>query len=74
MPARRMAASYTASEPARAPVWEAAARAPSAMRPAFSTTVGLLRAAARAADMNLRAWRTSSMYSKMAEVSGSLAR
>ena len=34
----------------------------------------LLRAAARAADMNLRALRISSMYSNIARVSGSVAR
>ena len=55
MPARRIAASNTSSAPASSPVSLAAARTPFATRPAFSTRVGLLRAAARAADMNLRA-------------------
>ncbi len=54
MPARRTAASNTASEPASAPVCEAAAACPWAERPAFTRMTGLLRAAARAADMNLR--------------------
>ena len=74
MPARRIAASYTSSAPASAPVCEAAARAPSAARPALITSTGLLRAAARAADMNLRASRMSSMYSRIARVAASLAR
>ena len=39
----------------------AAARAPCAWRPAFMTITGLVRAAARAADMNLRASTTFSM-------------
>lgn len=53
--ARRKAASQTASSPARAPVWELAARADSVKRPALYTTMGLVRAKARAADMNRRA-------------------
>jgi hypothetical protein len=60
-PARRMAASKTSSPPASAPVCEAAALAPSGALPAFTNTTGLLRAAARAADMNLRAAPTDSM-------------
>ena len=36
-------------------VWVAAAFAPCAMRPDFTTMTGLILAAARAADMNLRA-------------------
>ena len=74
MPARAMAASYTSSEPASAPVCEAAARLPCSLRPALTTITGLLRAAARAADMNLRAPSIASMYSRMARVCGSLAR
>ena len=54
MPARRMAASNTMSLPASAPVCEAAACCPCGERPALTTMTGLLRAAARAADMNLR--------------------
>ena len=42
------------SLPASMPVCEAAARAPACERPAFSTSTGFSRAAARAADMNLR--------------------
>ena len=38
-----------------APVWVAAAFAACAMRPDLTTTTGLILAAARAADMNLRA-------------------
>jgi hypothetical protein len=54
MPARRIAASKTMSEPARAPVCDAAAWRPLPARPALTTITGLLRAAARAADMNIR--------------------
>ena len=54
MPARAIAASNTSSEPASAPVCDEAARAPGAERPALTSTTGLLRAAARAADMNAR--------------------
>ncbi len=61
MPARAMAASNTASEPASAPVCEAAARWPCADRPLLMTMTGLLRAAARAADMNLRGDSIDSM-------------
>ena len=61
MPARRIAASTTWSAPASAPVCEAAAFCPCAERPALTTMTGLLRAAARAADMNLRAELTDSM-------------
>ena len=74
MPARAMAASTTLSAPASAPVCEAAAFWPCSLRPALTTITGLLRAAERAADMNLRAWSTDSMYSRMARVWGSLAR
>ena len=74
MPARRMAASYTLSAPASAPVCDAAAFCPWALRPALITITGLLRAAERAADMNLRAWSTDSMYSRMARVLRSIAR
>jgi hypothetical protein len=76
MPARRNAASYTASAVANAialsaalalpslvspaardpaPVCARAARAACATLPALITSTGFLRAAARAADMNLRA-------------------
>jgi hypothetical protein len=61
MPARRIAASNTTSEPASAPVCEAAALRPLPARPAFTTITGLLRAAARAADMNLRGDSIDSM-------------
>ena len=61
MPARRMAASTTTSEPASAPVCEAAACTPLPARPALTTITGLLRAAARAADMNLRGALIDSM-------------
>ena len=49
MPARRTAASNTVSEPASAPVWDAAALAAPGVRPALTTMTGLLRDAARAA-------------------------
>jgi len=61
IPARRNAASYTASSPAIAPVWELAAFADSANRPALYTRIGFERANARDADMNLRASVTDSM-------------
>ena len=61
MPARAIAASYARSDPARAPVCEAAALAPRSDLPALTTMTGLLRAAARAADMNLRGDVTDSM-------------
>ena len=61
MPARRMAASMTMSEPASAPVCEAAACRPAPARPALTMITGLLRAAARAADMNLRGDSIDSM-------------
>ena len=61
IPARRMAASNTMSEPASAPVCEAAAASPWPARPALTTMTGLLRAAARAADMNLRGASIDSM-------------
>ena len=74
MPARRTTASNTASEPANAPVWEAAALALSGARPAFTTITGLFLAAARAADMNLGPDLTDSAYMRMARVLASLAR
>ena len=61
MPARAMAASNTSSAPVSLPVWEAAARRPWAERPDLTTMTGLLRAAARAADMNLRGLSMLSM-------------
>ncbi len=64
MPARRTAASNTVSDPAMAPVCDAAALAPSGARPALTRMTGLLRAAARVADMNLRAALTDSTYSR----------
>ena len=53
-PARRTAASKTASDPARAPVCDAAALAPASCRPALTTMTCFDRAAARAALINLR--------------------
>ncbi len=64
MPARAKAASYTRS---------ASAGRPGAARPERTTITGLLRAAARAADMNLRGDSTASMYSRMERVRESLA-
>ena len=61
IPARRIAASKTSSAPASAPVCEAPPWPPRRARPAFTTMTGLLRAAARAADMNLRAVLIDSM-------------
>ena len=64
----------TRSDVASAPVCEAAARCPGLDRPPLTTITGLLRAAARAADMNLRGALIDSMYSRMARVCGSPAR
>ena len=50
-PARRNAASYAPSAPARAPMWESAALAPLAFRPVFTTMTDLARAARRAAGL-----------------------
>ena len=55
MPARRSAASTTAPAPESAPVWLSAACAAAVSRPALSAMTGFSRAAARAADRNLRA-------------------
>ena len=44
-----------------APVWAYRRLAPWAWRPDLTTSTGLARAAARAADMNLRASLTNSM-------------
>ncbi len=74
MPARAMAASYTMSDPAMAPVCDAAACCPFGERPALTMMTGLLRAAALAADMNLRGDSIDSAYSKMARVCASLAK
>jgi hypothetical protein len=74
MPARRITASITTSDPAIAPVCDAAACSPLPARPALTTITGLLRAAARAADMNLRGASIDSMYSRMERVRPSLAR
>ena len=52
---------------------EAAAAAPWALRPAFTISTGLLRAAARAADMNLRAPSTDSAYISTERVRGQVA-
>ena len=51
-----------------------AAFAPWAWRPDLITSTGLMRAAARAADMNLRASWIDSMYSKIARVPRSTAK
>ena len=64
IPTRRKAASYTAS------IWREAGSPP---RPARTTRTGLIRAAARAADRNLRALVSVSRDSRMAWVSGSQA-
>ncbi|CFP51601.1 Uncharacterised protein [Bordetella pertussis] len=61
-PARRSAASNTASAPL------------ASARPALSTMTGLTLAAARSALMNSRAGPTSSIYSTMLSVRESLAR
>ena len=60
-PLRRNAASSTSSDPARAPVWEAAACPAASVRPAFMTMMGLVRATSRAADKNERASPMDSM-------------
>ena len=60
-PACRTAASKARSDPASAPVCEETARAPSAERPAFSSTTGLTAAARRSASRNRRPSATPSM-------------
>ncbi len=70
-PARWIAASKTASEPAIAPVCDAAAFAPASCRPALTTMTCLARATARAALKKRRTSPTDSMYSTMLRVSGS---
>jgi hypothetical protein len=47
-------ASTAASEPARAAVWELAARAPAAVRPAFIATIAFVRATRLATRANFR--------------------
>ena len=74
IPARPIAESNTLSESASAPVCKAAASRPCGECPAFTIITGLLRAAARAADMNLRGDVIDSAYNKIARVFGSLAR
>ena len=74
IPDRRNAASYTASAPATAPVWDAAAFIPASNRPPFTARTGFMRAAARAADMNFRECLIPSPYRRIASVRGSLAR
>ena len=73
-PARRIAASNTSSPPTSEPVWKARLPRASSERPAFITTTGLTRAAARSALMKRRACCTPSMYSTMPSVTGSRAR
>ena len=53
---------------------DAAALAPSSARPDLMTMTGLLRAAARAADMNLRVCVTDSTYIMIARALDSLPR
>ena len=60
-PARRKTALYSVSSPAMAPVWLAAASALRAVRPLFTTMIGLLLAKCLAALMNLRASVMDSM-------------
>ena len=73
-PARRKAASWTASVPAIAPVCDKTARAPAGVWPALTRMTGLSRAAARAAERNLRAGPRLSMNSRMAPTPPSRAR
>ena len=60
-PARRKAASKTASDPASAPVCDAAALAPASCRPDFTTITCLVRLTLRAALRNLRTSPIDSM-------------
>ena len=53
-PDRRRAGSKTASEPAGAPVCDAAALAAASCRPALTTMIELVRATARAAQRGTR--------------------
>ena len=67
-PARRIAASNTSSPPTSEPVWNAMLPRDSSARPAFITTTGLTRAAARNALMKRRASPTLSRYSMIPSV------
>ena len=73
MPARRSAASTTASAPASPPVWVSAASAACGLRPAFNAITGFSRAAARAAERNLRGAGIVSSCNRMARVAPSMA-
>src|SRR5262245_23468931 len=73
-PERRNAASSTSSLPLREPVWDAAAFAAAAVRPALITITGLRSDTSRAAERNDRASPIDSMYSTMLVVCGSSAR
>ena len=60
-PTRLNAASRTSSLPVSDPVWDAAARAASAVRPGFMTMTGFASATSRVAERNARASPTVSM-------------
>ena len=68
-PACLIAASYILSLPAMDPVWDAVARAPALLLPAFTTRTGLLQAFIL--FMKARPSLTPSIYNPMTVVSGS---
>ncbi len=70
-PARRSAASKTASSPKDEAECDSTARDTSGWRPALISSTGLTRAAPRSALMKRRASRTPSTYRKMLSVRGS---
>ncbi|MNN44077.1 hypothetical protein D3C81_1583520 [compost metagenome] len=74
-PTCRNSASYIASAPAIAPVWDTAARAPASERPILKATTGLPAAAAfSTAARNFSGCRTLSTYRAITRVASSSAR
>ncbi len=71
IPVCSKSASTARSRPARAPVWEIAARAPASVRPDFTQITGFLRTTRRARLVNFRGSPKLSRYMRMTSVSGS---
>jgi len=59
------------SAPARAPVWDEAARAPALVRPDFTTAMGFFRETRRAMSGKCRGFPKLSRYMRMTRVPGS---
>ena len=72
-PVCRKTASTAVSAPARAPVCDDAARAPAALRPLFTATIGFFRATRRAICANRRGFPKLSRYRRITSVSGSFS-